>query len=136
MRSFSRIGLFSKQQDLRILDTLKELQSFLSKHGFTVLATKTVAGLLDIDGHDDDFIADNVDLAVVVGGFDVILLMQPFPAYRTDIGDHQAFGFDKSSRQEALDHGLGHVAASDESYFFTFQHNFFSSTHIAHTIFQ
>jgi hypothetical protein len=65
----------------------------------------------------------------------MIFLMQPFPAYRTDVGHHQAFGFDEGSGQEALDHGLGHVAASDESYFFTLQHNFFSSTHIVHTIF-
>ena len=65
--------LFSKQQDPRISDTLKELQSFLSKHDFTVLATHTVASFLDIEGHDDAFIADNIDLAVVVGGDGTLL---------------------------------------------------------------
>jgi NAD+ kinase len=73
MRSFNRIGLFSKQQDPRISDTLKELQSFLSKHNFTVFATHTVASFIDIEGHDDAFIADNIDLAVVVGGDGTLL---------------------------------------------------------------
>lgn len=73
MRSFNRIGLFSKQQDPRIVDTLKELQSFLSKHNFTVLVTHTVAGFLDVQGYDDDFIANNVDLAIVVGGDGTLL---------------------------------------------------------------
>jgi len=73
MRSFNRIGLFSKQQDPRIVDTLKELQSFLSKHNFTVLVTHTVAGFLDVQGYDDDFIANNIDLAIVVGGDGTLL---------------------------------------------------------------
>ena len=73
MRSFTRIGLFSKEQDPRIVDTLKELQTFLSKHDFTVYATPTVAGLLNIEGHDDDFISNNIDLAIVLGGDGTLL---------------------------------------------------------------
>ncbi|RVU84502.1 NAD(+) kinase [Leucothrix sargassi] len=73
MRSFNRIGLFSKEQDPRIVDTLKELESFLLKHQFTVFATHTVANYLAIDSHDDEFIADNIDLAIVVGGDGTLL---------------------------------------------------------------
>jgi len=73
MRSFSRIGLFSKQEDARIADTLLELHRFLIKQSFDVLATSTVAAFLDIEAHDDADIADNIDLAIVVGGDGTLL---------------------------------------------------------------
>jgi len=73
MRSFKRIGLFSKQQDSRISSTLIQLHQFLSKQSFTILATPTVASFLDIEGHDETEMADNIDLAVVVGGDGTLL---------------------------------------------------------------
>lgn len=73
MRSFSRIGLFSKQEDARIADTLLELHRFLSSQSFTISVTHTVAAFLDVEGHNDDFLADNIDLAIVVGGDGTLL---------------------------------------------------------------
>ena len=73
MRSFNRIGLFSKQQDTRIADTLHELHQFLSKQSFVVSVTHTVGSFLEIEGHDDDYLAGNIDLAVVVGGDGTLL---------------------------------------------------------------
>ena len=99
-----------------------EITSFLSSTSLGDAFQHLFHGLR-FDRQKDD-VAFFCQLAVVVGGFDMILLVQPFPPLRrTDIGDHQVFGFDEGSGQEALDHGLGHVAASDESYFFTLQHN-------------
>ena len=73
MRSFKRIGLFSKQQDSRISSTLIQLHQFLSNQSFTILATPTVASFLDIEAHDETEMADNIDLAVVVGGDGTLL---------------------------------------------------------------
>lgn len=73
MRSFSRIGLFSKQEDTRIADTLQKLHHFLTKQSFVVCATHTVAAFLGIDGEDDEYLADNIDLAIVIGGDGTLL---------------------------------------------------------------
>ena len=73
MRSFSRIGLFSKQQDPRIADTLHELHRFLTEQSFAVAVTHTVASFLNIEGQDDDHLAGNIDLAIVVGGDGTLL---------------------------------------------------------------
>ena len=73
MRSFSRIGLFSKKQDSRIADTLHELHRFLTEQSFAVSVTHTVASFLEIEGDDDEHLADNIDLAIVVGGDGTLL---------------------------------------------------------------
>ena len=73
MRSFKRIGLFSKQEDSRISNTLVQLHQFLTKQSFTILATPTVAAFLDIEAHDEAYMADNIDLGVVVGGDGTLL---------------------------------------------------------------
>lgn len=73
MRSFSRIGLFSKQKDARIADTLQELYGFLIKQSFDVIVTHTVASFLDIKGCDNAYMAENIDLAIVVGGDGTLL---------------------------------------------------------------
>ena len=73
MRSFKRIGLFSKQQDSRISSTLVQLYQFLSERDFTIMVTPTVASFLDIEAHDEAEMADNIDLGVVVGGDGTLL---------------------------------------------------------------
>ena len=73
MRSFKRIGLFSKQEDSRISSTLVQLYQFLNDRSFTIMVTPTVASFLDIEAHDEAEIADNIDLAVVVGGDGTLL---------------------------------------------------------------
>lgn len=73
MRAFKRIGLFSKQQDPRISKTLVQLYAFLTKQSFDVMVTPTVGSFLDIEGHDETEIADNIDLGIVVGGDGTLL---------------------------------------------------------------
>lgn len=73
MRSFKRIGLFSKQEDSRISSTLVQLYQFLSKQSFTIMATSTVAQFLEIEAHDEAKMANNIDLAIVVGGDGTLL---------------------------------------------------------------
>jgi len=73
MRSFKRIGLFSKQQDSRISSTLVQLHQILCTQPFTIFATPTVASFLDIDASDEAEMADNIDLAIVVGGDGTLL---------------------------------------------------------------
>ena len=73
MHTYQRIGLFSKQQDSRISSTLIQLHQLLIKQSFTILATPTVAAFLDIQAHDEAEMAENIDLAVVVGGDGTLL---------------------------------------------------------------
>ncbi|PID45751.1 MAG: NAD(+) kinase [Proteobacteria bacterium] len=73
MRSFSRIGLFSKQQDTRIAATLHKLYQFLTTQSFAVSVTHTVASFLAVEGVDNEHLADNIDLAIVVGGDGTLL---------------------------------------------------------------
>ena len=73
MRSFKRIGLFSKQEDARISSTLIQLHQLLVEQSFTILATPTVAAFLDIDAHDEAEMAENIDLGIVVGGDGTLL---------------------------------------------------------------
>jgi len=73
MRSFKRIGLFSKQEDSRISKTLIQLHQFLIRQSFSILATPTVAEFLDIEAHDEAYLANNIDLGVVVGGDGTLL---------------------------------------------------------------
>ena len=73
MRSFKRIGLFSKQEDSRIGSTLIQLHQFLSERDYSIMVTSTVASFLQTDPHTDAEIADNIDLAIVVGGDGTLL---------------------------------------------------------------
>ena len=73
MRSFKRIGLFSKQEDARISSTLIQLHQLLVEQSFTILATPTVAAFLDIEAHDEAEMAENIDLGIVVGGDGTLL---------------------------------------------------------------
>jgi len=73
MHTFSKIGLFCKQHDPRITDTLERLQRCLSKQAVEVFASDTVADALETDGHSDKWLANNIDLAIVVGGDGTLL---------------------------------------------------------------
>ena len=74
MRSFNRIGLFSKQEDPRIADTLVQLHTFLTKQDFTVLTTHTVASFVGTSpSFTDQELASQIDMAIVVGGDGTLL---------------------------------------------------------------
>ena len=73
MYNFSKIGLFCKQQDPRISETLERLQRCLSKRSLELLASETAGELMGIKGHGDSWLADNINLAIVVGGDGTLL---------------------------------------------------------------
>ena len=73
MKNFSTIGIFSKDSDDRVKDTLTTLHDFLVSEKFTVVAEKSAAQYLGIDAIDTDKFCGCIDLAIVVGGDGTLL---------------------------------------------------------------
>jgi len=73
MKQFTTVGIFSKQKDNRIENTLKQLHDFLKKEDFKIVAEENAAKLLDIEAMSTDQFRDCIDLAIVVGGDGTLL---------------------------------------------------------------
>lgn len=73
MQQFSTVGIFSKQKDKRIEDTLKQLHAFLVKENLTIVAEENAAKLLGIESIDSETFCNCIDLAIVVGGDGTLL---------------------------------------------------------------
>ncbi|MEE9326605.1 MAG: NAD(+) kinase [Cocleimonas sp.] len=73
MQQFSTVGIFSKQKDKRIEDTLKQLYSFLVKENLTIVAEENAAKLLGVEAIDSEAFCNCIDLAIVVGGDGTLL---------------------------------------------------------------
>lgn len=73
MKQFSKIGIFCKEEDERITDTLKTLYDFLIKENFSVVAEKNAARYLNIPVMKTKEFCRCIDLAIVVGGDGTLL---------------------------------------------------------------
>jgi NAD+ kinase len=73
MQQFSTVGIFSKQKDNRIEDTLKQLHKFLLKENLEIVAEENAAKLLGIEAIDSKKFCNCIDLAIVVGGDGTLL---------------------------------------------------------------
>lgn len=73
MKTFSTVGIFSRQDGTRITKTLITLRQFLQDKGLKILASETPAHLLQMEASDGDTIATQADIAIVVGGDGTLL---------------------------------------------------------------
>ena len=73
MKKFSTIGIFSKEQDDRLQNTLTVLCEFLLEKNYKVVTLKNSAKYLDIKPIKKKEFAEVVDLAIVVGGDGTLL---------------------------------------------------------------
>jgi len=86
MSQFSRIGLFSKDNDQRIGVTLETLHHFFDQHNFQVHADQTSAKFLGIVAKKDTQIVKSIDIAIVVGGDGTLLkIARSISAYNIPI---------------------------------------------------
>lgn len=86
MRTFSTIGIFTKQLDDRIDATLTQLIEHLSKHDLTILLDKHGAKTVGTQGYSFEEMAEAIDLAIVIGGDGTLLQTGRFLAnYDTPI---------------------------------------------------
>ncbi len=73
MKQFSTIGIFSKEEDQRLEETLKTLYAFLKAENFTVVAEANAARFLGVPAMETDKFCECIDLAMVVGGDGTLL---------------------------------------------------------------
>ncbi len=73
MKQFSTIGIFCKEGDQRLEETLRTLHQFLSAEDFKLVAEKNVAELLGIPEMKVEELCNCIDLAIVVGGDGTLL---------------------------------------------------------------
>lgn len=73
MNLFTTAGIFSKQDGEAIAATLQSLYDFLSQQGLTILFSKQAADLLQQPAVPDELLAQQIDLAIVVGGDGTLL---------------------------------------------------------------
>ncbi|PIE00498.1 MAG: NAD(+) kinase [Thiothrix nivea] len=73
MNPFSTIGIFSKRNGDAVTSTLQVLYQFLLERGSHVLASRPAARILHLEATDDQQIARQADLAIVVGGDGTLL---------------------------------------------------------------
>ena len=73
MKQFSTIGIFCKDNDERIEDTLNVLYAFLQEKKFKVVAETNAAKFLNVPAMEKDKFCDCIDLAIVVGGDGTLL---------------------------------------------------------------
>ncbi|MEZ5537006.1 MAG: NAD(+) kinase [Thiolinea sp.] len=82
MNPFSTIGIFSKQDDEAVGEALHTLYQFLQERDVKILAARSPAKILDLPAADDQQIAREADLAIVVGGDGTLLntgrLLSPY----------------------------------------------------------
>lgn len=73
MKPFSTIGIFSKREGKAVGATLRTLHQFLLERGVKILAARSAANILQLEVTDEQQIARQADLAVVVGGDGTLL---------------------------------------------------------------
>lgn len=73
MKQFSTIGIFCKENDVRIEATLNTLHDFLKAENFNIVAEKNAANYLNIPVMDNSSFCKVIDLAIVVGGDGTLL---------------------------------------------------------------
>ena len=73
MKQFSTIGIFAKDKDDRLEDTLKLLHGFLVKENFSIVAEKNAAHYIDVPAMPTSQFCECIDLAIVVGGDGTLL---------------------------------------------------------------
>ncbi|TXH67506.1 MAG: NAD(+) kinase [Thiothrix sp.] len=73
MNLFTTAGIFSKQDGEAVAATLQSLYDFLSQQGLTILFSKQAADLLQQPAIPDELLAQQIDLAIVVGGDGTLL---------------------------------------------------------------
>jgi NAD+ kinase len=82
MNPFSTIGIFSKQDGEAVEATLHVLYQFLHERGVKILTARSPAEILQLAATDEMQIAQQADLAIVVGGDGTLLnagrLLSPY----------------------------------------------------------
>jgi len=73
MKKFSTIGIFCKENDDRIEETLTTLHNFLKAEKFNIVAEKNAANYLGIPIMPNKDFCKAIDLAIVVGGDGTLL---------------------------------------------------------------
>ena len=73
MNPFSHIGLFTKPNDTRVDNTLRELHTFLTQRGLEVHCDRNAGIILGLPTLPADVLARHIDLAFVVGGDGTLL---------------------------------------------------------------
>lgn len=73
MNQFSTIGIFSKPEATTVGKSLHTLYQFLQDKALTVLASAPTANILNLPVSPDESIAQQADLAIVVGGDGTLL---------------------------------------------------------------
>ncbi|CAA6816630.1 MAG: NAD kinase (EC [uncultured Thiotrichaceae bacterium] len=73
MNPFSTIGIFSKREGEAVEATLRTLHQFLTERGVKILASGAPAKILRLTETDEHQIAQQADLAIVVGGDGTLL---------------------------------------------------------------
>lgn len=73
MNPFSTIGIFSKREGKAVEATLRTLHQLLTKRGVKILTSRAPAEILQLTETDEHEIAQQADLAIVVGGDGTLL---------------------------------------------------------------
>lgn len=73
MTLFTTAGIFSKQDGEAVTATLHKLYAFLSQRGLNILLNTQAAQLLQRAAVPDELLAQQIDLAIVVGGDGTLL---------------------------------------------------------------
>ncbi len=73
MTLFTTAGIFSKQDGEAVTATLHKLYAFLSQQGLKILLNTQAAHLLQNTAVPDELLAQQIDLAIVVGGDGTLL---------------------------------------------------------------
>ena len=73
MSLFSYIGIFTKPNDIRVDNTLRQLHEALLQRGFQVFCDQNAGLILDLPAMAGEELARRIDLAIVVGGDGTLL---------------------------------------------------------------
>ncbi len=71
--TFKTIGIFTKQHDERIDETLKTLIAHLKPHDVAIMVDESGARICSLDGYCHEEMMQQIDLAIVVGGDGTLL---------------------------------------------------------------